>query len=207
MSNKIAIHKIAGSLTPKERAKMMVLDLDEKYRTGKGTLTKVDKDQLRTLDTSREREEYGFYYDIQMIWLPMFSSEVESSVLRFVIGYCVLQKAVDAKDNERIGFARRAMQDNFNRVHSYLEAANCIENKYDFPVLGGYHKGEIENNLEILSHFTELASDVFYTYQKTLKQNGGEQSELSYLEPPEIDNEIIEGALEAVGEMAKGIVS
>lgn len=204
MKNKINIATMIGSLTPKEQAKMMVLCFDEEFASGKSSLTKEEKDMLRTFDKSQEREEYAFYFDLRFNIAPIINTSIESSTLRFVICYLtfmvdVLSSSEDPKD-ERVERIRKGMQGHYNRSYTYKALAGILENKYDFPVIGGYNESEIEANLDSLEIYKQKIDKVYTVYMQNMNND---EIEHHFIVEAKNDDGIINELVAVVEKLAK----
>lgn len=209
MKSKIDIQKMIGSLTGKERAKMMVLDFDEEFASGKGNLSKEERNTLRTLNNPKERAEYAFYFDLRFDFASLIVSGIESSTLRFAIGYLNFVVDIFKNDKEpepdRVERIRDAMQGNYNLVYSYKEIADLLVEKYDFPVLGGYHKFEVEFDLDGLEVYKQKMNNIYSACQQA-KNSDDEKDASNFIKEKEIDKIMVEDYINIIKSTEKNLL-
>ena len=184
MSNNLNIQKMVSNLTPKERAKMVFMDIDQKLMIGKGTLTKEEINSLIDFTTPKEHYEYSFYWNVGMLGATLISLSIECASLKFELCFQLLLNSEDLFKNVNPKEICQAMQKHLNYAYSFWELDKSISKEFDFPVMGEYFTKKAKDdlgNIKLLKNVVNKAISLKFRNNKT-----------DLIKEPEIDNEIIE---------------
>lgn len=184
MSN-LNIHKISPTLSGKERAVMMALDLDAKFKTGKDALTKEERNSLLDFKNNNDYYVYGFYWDLKQFGIIFIVSSIEKSFLRLFINVLLLLDS----ENEQSVFGQprnelfEEVQSNLNDAHTYKEVVKRMSEEFDFPLLGEYHLEKIDSYIASMGFFVNVVNRVL------------QENELEKI-TPKLDENIIQEMIE-----------
>jgi len=156
MKNDLNIQKMAGSLSIKEKAKMMILAMDEELSTKKSTLTDSERDLLRTYESSAQLAEYDFYIKLRYFGVYYLSLNIEICKLKFLIS--MLFAGIFEEDGTERFIT--AMQEHYNMAYTLNETADKLTNEFNIPVLGEYYNAETDKHLESLEHLKTMVDKI-----------------------------------------------
>ena len=198
MAEKVNFIKLADSLTAKEKAKMLALDLDTKLMTGNGTMNDEEVSKMMTFDKTRELAEYDFLMDLRVFGMLYIVNNIEISVLKFSMGFQIINnRDREIFTKEDIANLQMPLQSHYNTAYSLKELAKRMTEEFDFPVLGEPNENSIKEKLDYLEVIKGAVNNIILA--EFLRQHK-EKEEI--LDPPDFiqeatfDNEMIDGLLD-----------
>jgi hypothetical protein len=154
-------------LSVKEKAKLMILDLDQKLVTGKGSLNDEEISSLKTFDRIKELGEYNFIMGLRDFGAFAVSQAVEICMYRFMLAYHLISQFADTEED--LNELRDSAQSIYNEAVSYKALSDKLSETFDFPVLGEFYEEKVKDYIEHLEIFKEIINHAVFV--RRLKEN------------------------------------
>lgn len=189
MKNKINLFRITNNLTTKEKAKMVLLALDEEFKTGRCPITQDEMDSLRTFGNTRELAEYHFYINLRGFGWDYINLTIEICLLKNLIAYQMARGDIDTE-------LLNATQSNYNFAHTLKKMADTLTEKFDCSVLGEFLGEKINQHLEFLETTKKVMNQRLYINFLTKNKSKQNNKKPNYITEAKIDKKVIEQGIE-----------